>query len=98
MTPAATAATARAAQREADAAAAAYDPAANGYDLDKDPRCLWGWGPPVAGCRHRFGHTCFRALRHPGRCGDPDEPPLQPCDRRQRPRDWDTRGRAEANR
>jgi hypothetical protein len=87
-------------QRERDAAAAAYDPQANDYDLAKDPRCLWGWGPPTAGCIHtRFGHTCFRAFGHPGKCADPmDQPPEYPCERHQRPADWDTTGRAEANR
>jgi hypothetical protein len=81
----------RAAQRDLDRAAGRYDPASHGYDLAKDPRCLFGWGPPDCPCM--FGHACFRALGHPGLCGDPDEP-----HRRRRPKDWDTVGRAEANR
>lgn len=35
-----------------DVEIAFYDPARDGYDLAKDPRCLWGCG----GCSHRFGH------------------------------------------
>jgi hypothetical protein len=82
---------ARLEQRALDQAAMRYDPTVNDYDIAKDPRCLWGWGPPS--CNHRFGHACFRALGHPGNCGEPDED----CPRR-RPRDWDGTGRAEANR
>ena len=78
-------------QRELDEAAEYYNPAKDDYDLAKDPRCLWGWGPPACHCR--YGHACFRTLGHPGRCGYTDEG----C-RRQRPKDWDTTGRAEANR
>ena len=78
-------------QQELDAAAERYDAEADGYDLSKDPRCLWGWGPPS--CKHYFGHACFRALGHPGKCGYDSED----C-RRQRPKDWDASGRAEANR
>lgn len=87
----------------ADAAARYYDPASNGYDLDADPRCLWGWGPPERGCTCRSGHACFRALGHPGKCWDAGGP-LEPaphrlkCDTAQRPKDWDSHGRAEANR
>lgn len=77
----------------ADRAAEHYDPEEDGWDLTKDPRCLWGWGPPA--CRHRFGHACFRALGHDGRCGDPDEQEECPSER---PADWDATGRAEANR
>lgn len=79
----------------ADEAAIRYDPAVNDYDLAKDPRCLYGWGPPD--CNHMFGHGCFRALGHPGKCAEPVSDPL-PCEKRQRPADWDTVGRAEANR
>lgn len=79
--------------RTADEVAGRYDPQANDYDLGKDPRCLWGWGPPE--CHHSFGHACFRALGHPGLCGDPDE--RKECPRR-RPKNWDHSGRAEANR
>jgi hypothetical protein len=77
----------------ADEAASTYDAVADNYDLTRDPRCLWGWGPPD--CHHHHGHACFRAYGHPGRCGDPDE--QQDC-RRRRPADWDTTGRAEAGR
>lgn len=82
------------AQQQLDDAAVFYDPEPDGYDLTKDPRCLWGWGPPDCHCR--FGHACFRALGHPGKCAD--GPPDTPCARRQRPKDWDHAGRAEANR
>jgi len=78
---------------EADEAASGHDPQASGYNLAADPRCLWGWGPPD--CRHRMGHACFRALGHDGLCGDEFEQERCP---RTRPADWDTRGRAEANR
>ena len=88
----------RAGQRALDRQAAAYDPATNNYDLAKDPRCLWGWGPPDRQCGFRFGHACFRALGHPGDCGDLDRVPYLPCERRKRPKDWDSKGRAEANR
>ena len=86
-----------------DAAASAYDPASNGYDLKMDPRCLWGWGPPSRGCTCMFGHTCFRALGHKGKCWDAGGPlgPVEyrlPCDTAQRPKNWDTYGREEANR
>lgn len=88
-------------QAERDKAASSYDPAANGYRLAADPRCLWGWGPPEHDCPHRFGHACFRALGHPGMCWDGGERPEAdhlPCEAVQRPKDWDSRGRAEANR
>jgi hypothetical protein len=75
----------------ADREAASYDAAADDYDLAKDPRCLWGWGPPD--CNHGWGHGCFRALGHDGMCGDDDTG----CHRK-RPADWDATGRAEANR
>lgn len=78
-----------------DEAAFRYDPVAHDFDLTKDPRCLWGWGPPV--CNHAFGHACFRAFGHAGRCGENVTDPL-PCERRQRPKNWDATGRAEANR
>jgi hypothetical protein len=87
-----TAKTQRAKQRQLDEAAAAHDPASTGWDLTYDPRCLWGWGPPT--CRHRMGHACFRALGHPGLCGEPGD---STC-RRRRPKNWDATGRAEANR
>jgi hypothetical protein len=78
-----------------------YDPAANGYDLAQDRRCLFGWGPPACDCG--FGHSCFRPLGHRGRCWDAGEPPSQvvnrlPCMTKQRPMAWDAIGRAEANR
>lgn len=76
--------------------AAQYDPAADNYDLSKDPRCLWGWG----GCVHPFGHACFRPYRHRGRCwdaGDKPDPDSDACHTSQRPKGWDDRGRAEAN-
>jgi hypothetical protein len=80
-----------------------YDPAANGYDLDKDPRCLFGWGPPPEknpgtppSCRCRFGHSCAREFKHPGKCWDGTEGGPS-CNRAQRPRDWDAQGRREAN-
>lgn len=79
-----------------------YNGEANDYDLTKDPRCLWGWGPPTRDCRHRFGHFCCRELGHPGECWDGGE--LRPtsdrmrCDTARRPRAWDATGRAEANR
>lgn len=75
----------------ADLEAGVYDPQVNDYDLAADPRCLWGWGPPE--CRHKFGHACFRALGHTGMCGDDG----LNCFRK-RPKDWDSHGRAEANR
>jgi hypothetical protein len=86
---------------DADIAARSYDPRPNGYDLAKDPRCLYGWGPPSCNCR--FGHGCFRAFGHRGRCWDAGDAPSEhanplPCETRQRPTDWDTHGRAEANR
>ena len=74
-----------------------YDPATNDYDLAKDPRCLYGWGPPQRGCRHRFGHMCCREVGHPGRCNDRTEYDPDPCMTAQRPKDWDARGRTEAN-
>lgn len=80
-----------------DAAIAAYDPSLNNYDLALDPRCLWGWG----GCGCMFGHACFRPLGHPGKCWDagrPKRPGDLPCQQRQRPKNWDAKGRAEANR
>ena len=80
-----------------------YDGRPNGYDLSKDPRCLWGWGPPTKGCTCMFGHACFRPLGHPGECWDGGGPldPVKdrrPCDTTMRPKDWDARGREEANR
>lgn len=98
ITPAAVGAQSTTAQRTNDAEARSYDPAKNDYDLAKDPRCLWGWGPPS--CRCSFGHACFRAFGHPGKCvdgGERREGDL-PCAQRQRPKDWDAHGRAEANR
>lgn len=90
-------------QSERDEEARSYNPAANGYQLSADPRCLWGWGPPERGCTHPFGHACFRAFGHSGRCWDAGGPlpPVAdrfPCDTAQRPKDWDAKGRAEANR
>lgn len=87
----------------ADEIASMYDPAVNDYDLAKDPRCLYGWGPPTRGCHCRFGHACFRALGHRGRCWDAGERPSTqmcplPCHQVQRPKNWDASGRAEANR
>lgn len=83
-----------------DEAARTYDPRPN-YRLADDPRCLYGWGPPDCTCR--FGHACFRALGHPGECwdgGGPLAPVAErlPCETAQRPKDWDARGREEANR
>lgn len=81
-------------------AAKYYDPAVNGYDLDKDPRCLYGWGPSDRGCVHSFGHACFRPLGHGGECWDSgDKPPAgeDRCFRNRRPNDWDAKGRAEMN-
>jgi hypothetical protein len=79
-----------------------YDGKANKYDVALDPRCLWGWGPgDVAGCHCMFGHACFRPVGHPGKCwdgGDKPRPGDLPCEQRQRPKDWDAKGRAEANR
>lgn len=76
-----------------------YDPATNDYDLAKDPRCLYGWGPPYRDCAHRSGHACFRELGHPGRCIDhPGWPPHDRCETAQRPKNWDATGRTEANR
>lgn len=71
-----------------------YNGAANDYDLDKDPRCLWGWGPPFCHCS--FGHGCFRELGHPGNCCDGGESSRNdlPCQQTRRPKDWDTEGRA----
>ncbi len=80
----------------ADADVAHYNPASDGYDLAKDPRCLWGWG----GCGHPFGHACFRPHHHTGRCWDAGDKPARgdaKCATSQRPSDWDERGRAEAN-
>lgn len=73
-----------------------YDPSANGYDLAKDPRCLWGWGD----CGHGHGHACFRPYGHPGRCwdgGDRPGPGDGKCATSRRPANWDEQGRAEAN-
>lgn len=81
-----------------DPAVEFYDPAKDGYDLSKDPRCLFGWGPPT--CKCRFGHACFREFGHPGMCdgtGGNKDLELLPCERRRRPKDWDTKGRAENN-
>lgn len=83
-------------ERGADELALGYDPKPDGYDLSKDPRCLFGWGPPT--CHHMFGHACFRALGHPGRCGDVEIHDHLPCERKQRPKRWDDELRAEANR
>jgi hypothetical protein len=80
-----------------DEAAAEYNPAANDYDLAKDPRCLYGWGGVASGCVHAYGHFCSRAVGHRGRCGTPGLSKDYPCDTRQRPRHWDTTGRIEAN-
>ena len=77
-----------------------YNPAENDYDLSLDPRCLFGWGPGnVAGCHCMFGHACFRFLGHPGMCWDAGEKRQgdPPCHQRKRPKDWDTKGRTEAN-
>lgn len=81
-----------------------YDPAANDYDLAKDPRCLFGWGPPAEknpgtprSCRCSWGHGCIREFGHRGKCWDGLEDDQPPCSRAQRPVDWDTTGRAEAN-
>ena len=80
-----------------DPAVEFYDPKANDYELAKDPRCLWGWGPPSCHCYS--GHACFRELGHPGKCDDGTEyDPRWPCSKSQRPKDWDAHGRAEANR
>jgi hypothetical protein len=73
-----------------------YDPNRNGYSLDSDPRCLWGWGD----CGHMHGHACFRPARHAGRCwhmGDRPETDDPECYSAQRPNDWDDVGRTEAN-
>lgn len=78
-----------------DPAVQCYDPAANNYDLDKDPRCLFGWGPPSCACM--LGHSCFRELGHPGRCDDGVEWDQPMCGKWQRPRNWDAHGRKEAN-
>lgn len=78
----------------ADRAAMAYDPVPNNFDLVRDPRCLYGWGPPD--CHHMFGHGCFRALGHDGLCSEDVTDPL-PCEQRMRPDDWDSAVRTEAN-
>lgn len=78
-----------------DPAVEFYDPQPNNYALEKDPRCLFGWGPPDCHCR--FGHVCSREYRHPGKCVDNGCYDV-PCGRRQRPANWDEHGRAEANR
>lgn len=82
------------AQKALDAAALRYDPKPDGYDLAKDPRCLWGWGPPD--CEHKFGHGCFRALGHPGHCKD-EVGAGESCYSR-RPDNWDSVGRESVNR
>lgn len=87
-------------KNDQDAAASRYDPAVNDYRLADDPRCLWGWGPPSCACM--FGHACFRAVGHPGRCWDAGVPPREmgsplKCWTAQRPKDWDAHGRAEAS-
>lgn len=79
-----------------DPAVEFYDPKPNDYDLAKDPRCLWGWGPPTCNCM--FGHSCRREFGHPGQCDDSDVNQDAPCNKSQRPKDWDSKGRAEANR
>jgi hypothetical protein len=81
-------------QKAKDAYALKYDPKKDAYDLSKDPRCLWGWGPPE--CDHRFGHGCFRAFGHPGHCKD-EVSSGEVCYQR-RPADWDTKGREAINR
>lgn len=87
----------RTGQRRRDELAANYDPKPDNYRLSDDPRCLWGWG----GCGHLFGHSCFRALGHPGRCVDSGTyhrpADRMPCETSQRPRNWDDTGRKEAN-
>lgn len=63
------------------------------YDLAKDPRCLWGWGPSP-------GHVCFRPFGHDGMCWDGGDRPRRdgvPHQTSKRPSDWDVKGRAEAN-
>ena len=87
----------------ADETARAYNGWSDSYVLSADPRCLFGWGPPSRGCTCRFGHVCFRALGHRGKCWDAGGPldPVEyrlPCDTAQRPKDWDSYGREEANR
>jgi hypothetical protein len=77
-----------------------YDGKANNYNVALDPRCLFGWGPPDR-CSCMFGHACFRPLGHPGKCWDGgNRPPKgeKACFQRQRPKDWDAKGRAESNR
>lgn len=86
-----------------DPAVAFYDPATNDYRLADDPRCCFGWGPPDRVCRCYFGHACFRELGHPGKCWDAGDAPSEvanplPCHTRQRPKDWDSKQRAECNR
>lgn len=56
-----------------------------------DPRCLYGWHR----CDHSWTHVCAREYRHPGRCWDGDE---TPCSYAQRPKNWDSKQRAECNR
>lgn len=78
-----------------DPAVEFYDPQPNDYDLAKDPRCLWGWKP--LSCTCYSGHMCRRELGHPGRCDDINEAYPLPCEKSQRPKNWDAKGRAEAN-
>lgn len=83
----------------ADRLAQRYDPEPDHYELSEDPRCLFGWGASQRrGCHHRFGHVCFRAVGHRGRCSDGSDPPHEPCDYAQRPKNWDTHQREQANR
>lgn len=79
-----------------DPAVEFYNGAVNDYDLAKDPRCLFGWGPP--GCLCRFGHFCCRELGHPGLCDARTDLDPLPCMQRRRPAGWDSVLRAEANR
>lgn len=77
----------------------AYDGAAHAYGVAKDPRCLWGWGPPgKKDCYHMFGHMCSRPLGHRGRCRDyPDGAKPDGCETMQRPKNWDSKQRQECN-
>ncbi|SDD60070.1 hypothetical protein SAMN04488581_2634 [Mycolicibacterium neoaurum] len=82
-----------------------YDPVANNYDLAKDPRCLFGWGPPSEenqgtpkSCRCDWGHVCVFQFGHTGKCWDGVEQPTPSCSRTWRPADWDSKQREECNR
>lgn len=70
-----------------------YSPSVNGYDLAKDPRCLYGWDCP----RTTFHHVCDRPYRHRGRCMVKGPPPRFPCESARRPKNWDDKLRAECN-